>query len=378
MKPFVISTVFGLLSCFTAGAVDGIAISYHSKFTDPSGLHYGNITRHIIKSDKVIATETIYNSGDARCARISPDGSKIAFVKTSDGTMRISDINGSFFDSVTSVGPGAMIDWSDEEFIYYVDIYNYFKLSRISTLNFDDRDIVGFFEAGVISLSVSAASDSFRSLAMLDFGGGNYTANTLDYRIFIINTQNACEGFISSTGAFYSANSCPSDTAGYHKKIKLFTWKGDSIGYVASPQGEFVLRSNWAVNSDDWIVANVGRDRELLMYHDMALLSRDGKKTVRITRNTAGSYDEACDFWEGNPDDAIAAAGKKAMNAGLKADFRILPAKTEAFSYRAYSVNGRLISGINKNGKNKMPAGVYLINTGNNRFVKKANVGIED
>jgi hypothetical protein len=113
-----------------------------------------------------------------------------------------------------------------------------------------------------------------------------------------------------------------------------------------------MARGGWSVNSDDWLVASAGAGPELLEYHDMLVLSRDMADVVRVTANDSGAYDEACDFWVGNPDSALAKGRvwvsiaenlgtRSGQGARREGAARI---NTTNGNARLYTLNGKLMS----------------------------------
>jgi len=297
-----------VLMCCALGvaAVDGIAVSYHSKSTDPLGLHGGAIVRHIVRDGTVEHDSTIYAPKDARSVCQSPDGSRVAFVRMSEGSLCIMNIKGGTVVALTSVSPNAVIDWTRNEYIYFTQIYNHVTLKRID-LNGGDIETVGWFPVGAIGLATAADAESLRGVALLDYGGGRYEVSTFDYRVFLIQSQAGCGGHISPDGAYYTVGACEHDTA-YHRLLAIEPWGGGAGAGLRAPQGEYFNRGSWSVNSADWLVMSVGKGPELLQYHDMVLMARDMSAAIRVTHNDSGSYDEACDFWVGDPDNALAKA----------------------------------------------------------------------
>jgi hypothetical protein len=309
---------FLLLAFSTAFGADGIAVSCHSTWTDPYAHQTGSIIRHIVRNDSTVEHTTIYADTDARCVCLSPDGTRIAFIRTSDGMLCIQGIKpGSMPVALTAIGPDALIDWTEPSRIYYTIMWDHITLRRIA-IDTKKAEDIGYFPVGITQFSVSAGtSDSVRGLAVLHWGGGDYNVNTFDYKYrhrpkdsgfatWIVQTGPGCGGFISPSGALYAFYACDNDTANYHRTLSLRTWAGVDSGTVSSPSGEYFSRGCFSVNSDDWIVCTAGKDRELLKQHDMALYKRSMSSFVRITNNPAGQYDEGCDFWAGNPDSAIA------------------------------------------------------------------------
>jgi hypothetical protein len=88
--------------------------------------------------------------------------------------------------------------------------------------------------------------------------------------------------------------------------MTIRNWNGDSAGSISAPSGEFINRGKWAVNSDEWMVLTAGKGAELLESHDMLILSLNTSTSIRVTNNDKWVYDEAGDFWVGNPDSARA------------------------------------------------------------------------
>jgi hypothetical protein len=303
-----------LCAAHLADAVDGIAISYHSSRTDPSGLHSGSIVRHIIRGDTVSQSTVVYDIAGARSVRLRPDGTRIAFIRATDGAICVMGIDGGAVDSLTTVSPDALLDWADTSGIYFTEMFNHITLRRM-TIGTKVSEPVGWFAVGAVGLSVGGSPDSLHGIVVLDYYGGHYQVSTFDYRVFFANTYIGCAGFVSPSGDLYAVGACESDTSSYRKSLSVYTWTGDTAGTIFSPQNEFFSRGGWSANSDDWFVANVGMDRELLLYHDMAILARDTTTVIRVTRNTAGNFDEACDFWAGNPDTAMAISSANPISA---------------------------------------------------------------
>ncbi|MBD3392899.1 MAG: hypothetical protein GF418_12405 [Chitinivibrionales bacterium] len=366
-----------------AGAVDGIAVSYHSRSTNSYGHHTGMIVRHIIRDSAVALRDTIYDSSDARAVRISPDGTRVAFVRVSDGMLCTMPIESGGVSGLAEIGINACVDWGDTSWIYYSRMYNHVTVRRIHAGTGEVEDY-GYFPVGAATFSISSGRDSLRGIAVLDNGGGAYEASTFDYRVFLVATYTVCAGYMSPTGAYHAVDACEDDTAGYHARRRIYTWEGALDTTLVAPEGEFLSRGGWSANADSWMVASVGAGPELLEYHDMVLFTRDGSAAIRITANDSGSYDEACDFWLGDPDSALAKSARLRDNTAMPANHRAGPGvtrKTPRAPRNAavciYAPNGALISSVRWGAsRRKLPAarlspGVYVVRDGGGTCLRR-------
>lgn len=359
---FTTSTTFG---------VDGIAFSYKSERTNPYGLHSGSLVRHIVRKGLPVSDSFILDGTRAREVCLSPGGARIAFVRVEDGMLCIAGIDGSRVAEMVPVSPDSKIDWTNEQWIYYTTKFNHPRLNRIRATDGEIQN-VGWFPVGAIEIEVSAASDSVRGIAVLDSENvTNYTIATFDYRVFLINKHIGCGGSISPTGSYYSIETCPFDSALYNRAISIYRWEDETLlSKKTAPDGEFFARNCWAVNSDEWMVITVGKQRELLVYHDMMIFSRDMSRTVRITANDSGSYNEGCDFWVGNPDSALAKASQLPANTLF---FDTKPASHTKLFLRAdrdvnkiFTLDGRFRGCISKKAvinSTILPNGAYIAQT---------------
>ena len=345
-----------------AQALDGIALSYHSAYTDPAGLHSGAVVRHIIRADTVAESSTIYAAADARGVCLSPEGYRVAFVRATDGALCVMGIGGGAIDSLKTVSPCANIDWADSSWIYFTPLYNHVTLARIHAVT-GEEETVGWFPVGAIRIAVSSRPPSdTRGIALLDFGAGRYQASTFDYRVFLINTHNACGAAISPSGGYYAIGPCELDAAVYHKNMAVYSWDGAAAGTISSPQSEFINRVSWSVNSDEWLVASAGKDRELLVYHDMVIIARDGSKMIRVTDNSAGAYDEGCDFWAGDPDEALEKSAANPIAVARQATQHVrhtADARRRSAAIHLFTPDGRRAPPASA-----LPAGLYICVSG--------------
>jgi hypothetical protein len=268
------------------------------------------------------------------------------------------------------IGPNACIDWTNADWIYFVRIFNHITLARINVAS-GQTETIGWFPVGATQLSVSSRADSLRGVAVLDYWGGAYEVSTFDYRVFLIHSRPGCLGRISPGGTYYTVGPCPGDTASYHTRLSVYSWDGGEPAVMSSPQGEFFNRGNWSVNSNDWLVMSAGRGPELLKYHDMVLIARDMSQTIRVTANDSGAYDEASDFWVGDPDVPMTLAGSPGATSALspgRAGARPNEGAAERdgdYTVECYTPNGKLLSrgGMRTHGAKSpgIAAGLYVV-----------------
>jgi hypothetical protein len=113
--------IIGSCMPFCANAVDGIAVgmSYRSSVTltniseyQGPGYYTGKIIRYVVKNDAVTSRDTIYKATWARRPVLSPDGSRVAFIRLDARTVggQYQPGNRNVYISVMDTGGGNVRD----------------------------------------------------------------------------------------------------------------------------------------------------------------------------------------------------------------------------------------------------------------------------
>ncbi|MBD3239108.1 MAG: hypothetical protein GF331_00875 [Chitinivibrionales bacterium] len=260
---------------------------------------FGIIQRYDIRNNQASSYGTIYNGGNARCANISPDGNRVAFLR-SDNKICIVNIDGS--GSVQVLGDimdaaSGWIDWPMQEWIYISPNFGRNGLHRINVGTGQRQNLGDLRVDKTWTLSVSR--DGTRACISANDGGWTSHIVTIsNNQVSSVQQVGACGGSISPDGSLYTLN--VSDHVTCH--VKRFD---DQSSYKSwqtsrcSSAGSNWNRHRWSSNSDDWVTFTQGAPYQMENYHNQVLyyVPDGGQTRIQVTNNGNGVYNEGDDFW---------------------------------------------------------------------------------
>ncbi len=347
-----------LLLPSTALGVDGISVTGHWS-GENKNLYggYGKIVRHDIANSQVVGHTVIYEtSTDSHTARnpvISPDGSRVAFLRK-DGTICIIPSDGgtpSCLSSAQSHGE-ACLDWPAGEWIYYTKGgFNQPSgsklLHRVDATADSDQYVLTFkkddgtTDCGTWRFHI--ANDLTRAAIRPDdtnpHPAGCITAFDLvsdghlrtdrslgevgDYR---------CSTGMDPLGTYFLEGNRAHDGVIIHRwddmsSQKTIMWTdAQSWGPDTWNTGTSHNRNAWSANSEKWFCIHIGFGTRGVRGANQMLINWVDEERIVVSENADNSYQFDCagDFWVGSatpqppeitqhPQDQIVLAGQEAV-----------------------------------------------------------------
>lgn len=305
-----------LLSPHRAFALDGFVITTRWTFNGPvvpEGRNYGDLVRYDLKDDKVVRVVTIYDGGDAGRAVIGPRGERVAFVRR-DGTVAVVPAGGGAVRELLKAPAADHLQWPGGEggrWVYYLDNDPQGRpryLKRVSVADGVAEFVVAFNATpGVVALSQDVTRTSGHLVARTDewpgvvgydlvLGTGDLFGRMLD--------EGGYAPTLAPDGALFA------DVTTDRAALRVADWNGRprKVVKAAEPRREALAAARWAVNAGDWVVAGIGRTSQggpnwLVTSLDAVAFDWPRGRTVRITRNDAGTFDRSQGIWvEGGAD----------------------------------------------------------------------------
>jgi len=287
-------------------ALDGVAVGVNSQTTGAYGKHYGNIRAYIIQNSTVTSVRDIYTGGDARTVSLRTDGKQIAFFKvaTRSAEIVVMDLKeGATPSSLLITTRAAWLNWPMPDYVYFAD-WGSSILQRVHVKT-KIVDTVGSFSDDTKLNHFSIARDGKRGATCHD--GWNSCSFSISAGALVKQACHlGCGASMSPDGTKITRN----DRG--HVATTIFDFEGNEVGRWGTEEcadaGGWWNRQHWS-KSNDWVCFTQGgggsAPRQLEGYHNIVLykVSDNGKTNIQLTFNTEadGGYDEADDFWEGNP-----------------------------------------------------------------------------
>jgi hypothetical protein len=325
-------------------AADGIAIglSYRSSvaMTNISeGAKTGKIVKYVIRNDTVAQCDTIYKATWVRKAVLSPDGSRVAFLRLDAKTVggqyqpgngnryiSVMDIDGrNVRDIATFANSGGSdlgritIDWPAGDWIYYVSpsVTNGWSVCKVAVADSSSKRCLftyGKFRFGTWSISID------QSKAVIVSGMCNYTLNgtTQDWCImphtfppsseptrdgFTTDCYSGCMATMLAGGNYYSHF-----YSGTHDKFMVNSWAPPSqclsaitvtcvdiatmLKTTVQNTGDILDGLLGSTNSDKWVCVEGFRFRYgtihmLVNWVDKKAIKLSGHSMVAAVSDTA-------------------------------------------------------------------------------------------
>lgn len=296
--------ILALLLSFSANAQKniayGICVTVRSSGNASTGhRNFGKIQRYDIRNNQPSFVKDIYTGTNARCANISPDGTRCAFLR-SDNKICIINIDGSgavrVLDNIKDAGDG-WIDWPMDQWIYFSPDFANAGLKRINVADGRVEDLGSF--GGGSTWTISVSQDGTRGCISANWNGWtSWTFTISNGRVGKVKHVGACGGSISPDGSLYTLNH------GNHTDISVKRF-GDHSLYQKwstsrnSGAGSNWNRHRWSSNSKDWVTITQGTPYQMEMYFNQVLyyVPDRGATNIKVTNNNGSGYNEGDDLW---------------------------------------------------------------------------------
>lgn len=363
-----------------APAVDGIAVTGHWSGTNENLYGgYGRIVRHDITDSQVVSHTVLYEnaSNPARNPVISPDGSRVAFLRQ-DGSIAVVPVDGGqaiVLQSAQSHGE-ACLDWPAGDWIYYTKGgFNQPSgsklLHRVDAAADTDEYVLTFkkddgtTDCGTWRFHIAA--DLARAAVRPDdtnpHPAGCITAFDLvaDDRLRTDRSLGAVGDYRCSTGmdpegTYFSEGNRQHTGVSIRRwddlsSVKSFLWEDARWwGPDTSDTGISHNRNAWSANSQQWICIHVGWGTRGARGANQMLINWVDEERIVVTGNTDGSYEFDCagDFLVTssgeNPPVVTSQPQDVTVQPGEQAGFQVTASGTPPLSYQ-WSRDGATIDG---------------------------------
>lgn len=275
-------------------AVTGVAVSVHSSGTNPFGHAVGNIERFIITDDVPDAGTVIYGGGNGRCVSISPNGSRIAFIR-SDGKVCMQSIDGGGQVTVlASIPANSWIDWPVETHVYYVNKWQGDEMWRVNTSGTPVPEKVATGLNSCMQFSIAPSLDKGTAVTCC------YSARSWSLSgstISLVTDNGGCGAGISPDGTMFTNNQ------GDHASVVIRNFDGSQKYFFrtnSAAGGTNWNRNRWSANSNEWVTFTQGTPYQQDNGHHQVLYKIDGSQSINVQPYRAGVYYEGDDFWVGS------------------------------------------------------------------------------
>ncbi len=310
-------------------AVDGVVVNTRNG-TD-SLQYYGTIDgelwRHDIVGDVVIASSKIYDGPASRPA-ISPDGSRVAFIKATGvatGKIAMINIDGTGEIELVDCLRNSLVDFPDNQWVYFtlggyhestsgdlkrvdvntrvVDPVMQVKGRSGSNTRIAQIQISGDLTRAVIR-SGDSESDPAGEIVALSLTDDDRLDQTL-------GTQYSCAGGFFADGQYVMDGNGAHDGFDIHlysdasvvktfQNTDAFNWPPNSGAGNPGDLNHAIFNTGGATNSDRWMNIVTGGTRDY-KWDSMMLFNWKDERCIFVTRGMAGPWDHG-DFWVGVPD----------------------------------------------------------------------------
>jgi hypothetical protein len=342
----------------SAWGVDGISVTGHWS-GENKNLYggYGAIVRHDIVNSQVVGHTTIYETSTeslkARNPVISPDGTRVAFLRQ-DGTICVVSINGgapTCLSSAQSHGE-ACLDWPAGDWIYYTkggfsQPSGSKLLHRVNATTGTDEYVLTFkkddgaTDSGTWRFHI--ANDLRRAAVRPDdtnpHPAGCITAFDLvsdghlrsDRSIGSVGDYRCSTG-MDPGGTYFLEGNQAHDGVVIHRwddlsPQKTILWaNAQSWGPDTWNTGTSHNRNAWSANSEKWFCIHIGFGTRGVRGANQMLINWVDEERIVVTENADNSYQFDCagDFWVGSstpqapqftqhPQDQTVLAGEEAV-----------------------------------------------------------------
>jgi hypothetical protein len=321
----ILFVVAAFLFGSAATVTDGVAVVIRNGTTDNTGLRHqdygvynGELWRYTITGGVVTAAQKLY-AGPATFPRISPDGSKVAFIKEINGVAKLSVIgmNGGPVSELAPCAGASLVDFASNEWIYYTqgagqqDFYSRYLLRvRLSDLTIQN---VAVFPCNVAQVNISRdlsravvrnsspgvidCGDEKAYAFTMSSGGASLGTDMTPGRICCVTAmfsdgQNGAFGWVDHTGTDIKPWGRPDTIVKAVSYRTAFGWPPNNNAHNPQSNGVGpVFTSRASTNNPYW---------ECLLFNDEALLlvNWHDEQCINVTAGMAGNVGQG-DFWSG-------------------------------------------------------------------------------
>lgn len=277
---------------FSASAVNGIAVSVNSSSTNSFGHHMGNIMKYVITNSKPDAGVLIYSGGNARCVSISPNGSKIAFIR-GDGKVCMQSIQGGQVTVLASIPKDAWLDWPDESWIVYTNKWKGDELWKVNTSGTPNPQKLA---TGLGSAMQTGISKDMKRGTTVTCCYSARSFSIADGKVTFASSNAGCGTGIAPSGNYFSNN------LSGHNTVAIRNFSGSQVHKWSANKscgGANWNRNRWSANSDDWVTFTQGIEYQLGGGHHQVLYKKDGSECIAVQTLVANKFYEGDDFWVG-------------------------------------------------------------------------------
>lgn len=267
--------------------------------TAMSNQDFGGIERYDINNNVVSQFGSIYNGSDARCANISPDGNRVAFIRR-DSKICIINMDGTgsvnvFADIDQNDG---WLDWPVPDWIYVSPGFARLGLHRVNVHTGVWEDLGDLRVEKTWTISI--AKDLTRAcISDNNSGWKSHIVTLVDNKVSTVQEVGACGGSISPDGKLFTLNIGDHATCQVREFDKYGSVYRSWTTSSCPDAGPNWNRHRWSANSNDWVVFTQGAPYQMESYHNVVLyyVPDGGSTCVQVTDNSAGHYNEGDDLW---------------------------------------------------------------------------------
>ena len=274
-------------------AVTGVAVSVRSTATHVFGWHFGRIERFIITNGVPDGGTVIYAGTDARCVSISPNGSRIAFIRSDNKICMKSIEPGGDVTVLADIPRDSWIDWPVNEYVYYVNMWQGNELWRVNTTGTPNPQRVATGLQSAMQFSIASGLNRGTAVTCC-YQARSWTLS--GSTITFASNNGGCGAGISPDGTMFSNNQ------GDHASVVIRNFDGSqrhSFRAATAAGGGNWNRNRWSANSNEWVTFTQGTPYQLEQGHHQVLYRIDGSRHISVQPYRQGVYYEGDDFWEG-------------------------------------------------------------------------------